>query len=892
MRNRIDVSDIRKRKSILAESSEMSKTITISNAYERAKKSNRIEDIRHFMQECGSSRYNATEYAKPCIEFIEETKSPELISIFKSNILPRINDFEIGYLMEAEIDKDVKELIHEQIVKNKIADRVIANHEKIDSTYNISSMYESFNSTTSKDNVIKLTCAAVNEFDLPLYAKVNISIEESAYSLQRSDIDYNDLELARSVIEFFSIHNTMSKEDIDLINKVIRENYMIEDVSIDNKFDSKIIKVVDQYIARDEHNNFELKIVDDKVFASDFTDWMRNIGVYFDLLTNIVLYGDEASKRTVIETIIAQFYNRFTEKFGGSIKLRELIKVINQSITEDIIVHKLDGVITLTRNTNNLAIDRDSIEEYRYRLIELVENLTDLLDMTYTKEDIEFMTEEPLYEAFNTVTLYEFKDHKYDPLISKMYKFDKFLQREIRGWAQRTGQKLANTIKGVTDKISQKMYEEISIFDMIVDNNIDYVVDSFYFDPENVNYESLHKEATALVKSFNESELYDSSIKVYYTLESDRINFHMKDNTSLLLSEDEKILVGNNLSESEMDRLIDCLYANRCINENFDFVNEAIKFFKKNPDSSIFSTFCEACSLAGVTKEVITEIYEAVVEAVGPSFVYGNNFKVSNYIEAEADTFFATQALLLAESLITEAKDEDEDEEDEDEDYDDEEDEEEDDEDDDEDKDKDKSSDKKPAENKDTTEKKEVSKPEPVPTKGINLNNIKLYIQGLKKNMKDLDSKTQTTVRNMDFMVEKLINDIKKAMVSDRRESIIKGSVIPSFHKCILIAVGLAGLAWFNAPLAIITAIGGFAVSKKLTEKERALLMDDIEIELELVEKEIQMADSRNQVKKLRQLMKMKKQLQREYQRIKYNIRLGKDIIPSSAYVPNSGNND
>jgi hypothetical protein len=144
----------------------------------------------------------------------------------------------------------------------------------------------------------------------------------------------------------------------------------------------------------------------------------------------------------------------------------------------------------------------------------------------------------------------------------------------------------------------------------------------------------------------------------------------------------------------------------------------------------------------------------------------------------------------------------------------------------------------------------------------------------------------------MDFMVEKLINDIKKAMVSDRRESIIKGSVIPSFHKCILIAVGLAGLAWFNAPLAIITAIGGFAVSKKLTEKERALLMDDIEIELELVEKEIQMADSRNQVKKLRQLMKMKKQLQREYQRIKYNIRLGKDIIPSSAYVPNSGNND
>ena len=63
-------------------------------------------------------------------------------------------------------------------------------------------------------------------------------------------------------------------------------------------------------------------------------------------------------------------------------------------------------------------------------------------------------------------------------------------------------------------------------------------------------------------------------------------------------------------------------------------------------------------------------------------------------------------------------------------------------------------------------------------------------------------------------------------------------------------------------------------------------MLDDIEIELELLDKEISMADSRNQIKKMRQLMKMKTQLQREYQRIKYNIRLGKDIIPSSTYIP------
>jgi hypothetical protein len=48
-------------------------------------------------------------------------------------------------------------------------------------------------------------------------------------------------------------------------------------------------------------------------------------------------------------------------------------------------------------------------------------------------------------------------------------------------------------------------------------------------------------------------------------------------------------------------------------------------------------------------------------------------------------------------------------------------------------------------------------------------------------------------------------------------------------------------------------------------------------------DKELAIADSNNQINKYRALLQYKKDLQRQYQRIKYNIRIGKDILPASA---------
>ena len=155
---------------------------------------------------------------------------------------------------------------------------------------------------------------------------------------------------------------------------------------------------------------------------------------------------------------------------------------------------------------------------------------------------------------------------------------------------------------------------------------------------------------------------------------------------------------------------------------------------------------------------------------------------------------------------------------------------------------------------------------------------------GLKKKAKDLSSKEQALSRNADLSFNMFMRNLNKALISDRREAIIKGSVIPSFSKCIKIGILLAGLGWVTSNPAIpcIIALGGLAVSKRLTSKERTLLLDDIAVELQVIDKEIQMAESKDQTKKLRELLRTKKELQRQYQRIRYNSRIGKDLLPST----------
>ena len=171
--------------------------------------------------------------------------------------------------------------------------------------------------------------------------------------------------------------------------------------------------------------------------------------------------------------------------------------------------------------------------------------------------------------------------------------------------------------------------------------------------------------------------------------------------------------------------------------------------------------------------------------------------------------------------------------------------------------------------------------------KKFNLNTLKFLMIDLSAKAKKLDTKSKQISKEVDMAANQFVKAVKDLYRNDNRESIIRGSVIPSFHKlyqrAIVGVIGTGVIALFNPTTALISAalyvLSLIAVSKHSTEKERALLLDEIDIELDVVEKELANAESRNQIKRYRTLLVHKKKLQRERSRIKYRIKFNGMVV-------------
>lgn len=166
----------------------------------------------------------------------------------------------------------------------------------------------------------------------------------------------------------------------------------------------------------------------------------------------------------------------------------------------------------------------------------------------------------------------------------------------------------------------------------------------------------------------------------------------------------------------------------------------------------------------------------------------------------------------------------------------------------------------------------------------LSLNDFKLAAKDFQKKLQNLSSKEKNMWHSLDVYSSNLMTNIQRAMTSDRREAIIKGSIIPSLSKCIKTVLAIAtthgvGLLVGAPYLGVITAVGTFATSKYLNKRERQLIYDEIDTELKVVEKQIDLAQNDGDMKQYRFLLTYQKKLTREKQRIKYGTLMkGKNI--------------
>lgn len=151
------------------------------------------------------------------------------------------------------------------------------------------------------------------------------------------------------------------------------------------------------------------------------------------------------------------------------------------------------------------------------------------------------------------------------------------------------------------------------------------------------------------------------------------------------------------------------------------------------------------------------------------------------------------------------------------------------------------------------------------------LSKVKIAGENLRRSMLKAKDKDKQLSMKLDSELNRTMKSAKKAMISDSRESIIRGSFLPSASKCIHLALAGGVVALFSPVAAVIALIGFIGSSKVLTEKERNLILDDIDIEIKMCDKYIKAAEDKDDLVAVREIMKTKRDLERQRARILYN---------------------
>ena len=877
---------------------------------------------------------NANVYYRQVMYFIQEFNSIDtkisdyILSEYTNNILFYVYD--LSGIQETItryelLDYQIKDIL-EASSRLIVADRILKNHGIISNRFGIEDTIRNIIRTTNDlKSMVEACCEAVDTFTIKSYQKLNLTIEECIYLFGKNGIDYNKEYLVKYALEYFLLRDNIDSErDIDGYRIALTESHCL----IDN--DLSLVRYLFDEYNDTGYNRTHIKI--GKYLMSS----NKTIDSMFDTIVDIIDHISELGLQNNIGKIIEFMFdvyksNIFTEddiKSRYSDMLNIIVDKVNKIIDSgnmrkeilDIIISNINAVkdsIIINRNNDYEYVSK--VTYFKSILDDFIEELEHSLSILYPASNLD-----SIYyvnnESTEIIPIKEFKVFKFHNLVNAAINLDKYMKEK----AQKGHKKVSNKVKNGIKKLKNILFNETdeSIYSYIgEDNKADICVAQIYLNESEI--EEAHKFLNEVCKDFNSKLLIENkdSIKAYYIINPGMAEVHVKESAIIELSEEDLNIIAK--SESlELETYIDdfAMMESCCeLYESFEDgeitnIKEKISEFANNSyfDMDHFEVALEALSLLNVSEDDIKVFgeqfgnyrYKAILESGGNGSylseskkidsIVNNWVKESNVpIDIQLEAYQALCAVLeagpdikkpdLKKPDIKKDKDDSKDKE--------------------EnkgvmDKFRNKAKDvkdnvtskfnKKDDKDKDDggNDKKEDgdNKKKKNPFSGVNLNNIKLYLEGLKSKMKNMSQKEKEMSRNLDNWFRRFSKSLHDAMISDRREAIIKGSVIPSFSKCIKIAIGLAGLGIVTGSpvVPILTAFAGFAVSKDLTKKERILMLDEIETELEVLEKEIAMAESKNQMKKYRALLTYKKDLQRQYQRIKYNVRVGKDILPNS----------
>ena len=812
------------------------------------------------LTECGKSTECANKYSSFIFNSLEKYNGDDkILDLVKESIATRLTSS----------DKSIPYYLLEQVKFNKLCDRIYNNHIKI--TSKNKSIEEAFKNNADELILVESICSTVDKFNLSSVGKVSVALDEMSLLSETNAIFIDNKNITRDIVSYFMIRNNVT---IDRILEAANNG----DNTLSNYTDyiSKDVTPIDAFKLAPNKDFSTLNIcINAMILGASPAKYIFSLGKILKLFEQLIVATDnDELANGICNTYIDELYNIFcknyidTDNNIDNLKgtIQACLSIINtemerfshicnsSSINDEELRKRIYAYVSaLKRISNNFNELNDSIyPDYNASILNDVEEGVTVstiyadprknpgywvLPQTAKALGIYYDDKEKVQKVDSTKV-----PNLKEKLISKAETISKSIEEKLKGKSKR---------EKVLDKLVQlkhKIFKESgSIFDVvdINTNMMDCSVAVYEMIEGNINSDIM-ESCDEIIKDINRFELNESGLRCYFVNMGCILEFRLATEIKVILDAPEiresysyisglnQYIIGKMMTLTEND--LQPLSVDRIS----IFLNECSKNDINIEDS------LEILGYTGISKSIIES---ANIENLSTK----EQLRLSDYeFTIDINESSSMIAWGFINSIINEAKD-----------------------------------------------KEEISKEDKeIKSKGfkINFEKTKLYLQALKGAAKNLSTKEQEICRQIDSTLTHFTNSVKDAVKADNREQVIKGSVIPSFSKCIKIGIvaagsfgiaSLAGISFAPAVPAIII-FGAFAGSKALMREEQQALMDELEIELKIIDKQIEQTEGENKPKKMRALLRTQKQLQREYQRLRLGNKIGKRLNSSKTGVPSN----
>lgn len=704
--------------------------------------------------------------------------------------------------------------------------RVNRNHDRLINAIDIDNYFNEVYNSSYSSNVFSL-CEKINTLDIPNDMKYILSLENICHTYDKSYTEYDVDSIIERVTDYF-LYNNLYENKTDL-------EKILETVSFKKKPDlSKAKELLKNFPGEKIKSKADVSRVISKFYALSKNNILDETPNFLAWIRKGIVIGTFAANPYIgAVTILVDYYIDMTVKRSETKKMISKLESEKNKIENKI--HSIkDSKIknNYEKYLDELEKNIDKIKDYEETLYsekELDERDDD--EMTFESTDVS-NEQEPQY----TFTIEEYFEKYHDLFADQIYRAKKELERLSNGIYSDYVKK---NLLLITSAEELENFSNIGIEDLgnylDGDKQVQYCIGQFL--PYNLeSYDSANEEILNKVRDIlfditeNVSLVTDEMVSVYYdgnddiyniyvnlnvpisdAVQEHSMNIEMKKDLAMILALEEQV---KQLSKIDTKSVF-------TYNDEIDFMNiceNDIEFLCafNTRHNNIFDQDILKESLIKLKKHIYENSTDEINKYKLGSAIQESIYQLSN--PNKPNMFMKNRYQVLAECI-------------------------------------------------------DINESMQVLCEISATNSIKLAQQNLMKKAKTLSDKEKLMSRQMDNALDKFYNKVEKELTNTNREKVIKGTILPSASSIVKLALASGAAFMINPALAVITVLGSIALSKNGTKKEKQYILDEINIMLKMTDKKIQLAESNNDMKALEELLRTQQKLERERQRIHYNLR-------------------